>query len=122
MSASKGSNQTAKTLEEDAKNYNLRIGLGLNIPYMDLDTILTHVRPVHSRTYQIHKSNLFSFCEEGGRIKFVGANKRLTNGEELDTPVTLAVAKAMKMNKNPKAKYTDASDSKNDSEHLNFEN
>ena len=63
----------------------------------------------------------FYACEEGGRIRFVGAKKRLVNGKEVIMLVALAASKAMKMNKNPKGKATDESDTENDAEHFKIE-
>ena len=56
----------------------------------------------------------------GGSIKFTVAKKRLDNGEYLNMVVALAMAEAIKMNKNSKAKATGESKSWNDLEHLNF--
>ena len=48
-----------------------------------------------------------------GGVKFVGANKRSADDEELNVIVVLAVAKAMKLTKK-KAKAKDASDSEDE--------
>ena len=57
--------------------------------------------------------------KEGVRVTFVGAKKFSANGEELNKPIASAVAKALKTNKNSKAKATDDSNLVDESEHFN---
>ena len=49
----------------------------------------------------------------GSCVEFAGSKKHLVNGKELNPLVTSAVAKATKININPKVKAKDAFDSDN---------
>ena len=57
----------------------------------------------------------------GGNFKFLGTEECSANGEELNTLVISAMAKAMKINNNFKAKYTYNSENENKTEHFNSE-
>ena len=57
----------------------------------------------------------------GGHIKLTHANKYLDDGEDLNVLFASTVAKALKTNKQSKAKDTYDSHNENELEHLNFE-
>ena len=57
----------------------------------------------------------------GGHIKLTHANKYLDDGEDLNVLFASTVAKALKTNKQSKAKDTYDSQNDNESENFNFE-
>ena len=98
----KGSHQTVKISEEDAKpksdnkNY-----INPTCPFY------LHEHDMNScKVIQEHGKSMMdtwlSACGGGGHVKFAGANKRLSNGKYLNTLVALDAAKAMNTTKTVK--------------------
>ena len=63
----------------------------------------------------------WTYAKGEGHIKFTGAKKRLSYGEELNTLIALSMTNATKINKRPKAKSTDGSNLENELENFNIE-